>query len=424
MKKVLIITYYWPPAGGPGVQRVVRFAKHLPQFGWQPIVLTVKHPTSPVDDESLLDDIAPESEIHKTNAIEPFSLYNIFMGKRGRDKIPKDAIQKKERDSYKDKISRMVRANIFIPDARVGWIPWIIREGSKIIKSKNIEVIFSTSPPHSLQIGAKHLAKKHSLKWIVDFRDPWVDAYWEKDLKRIQVLAKLNKKMEQAVLIQANKITTPSEGYVPSASDSIRKKVIPIYTGFDTLNREKIETDSFNILFLGNLGKVQSPKCMFLALNNMSSEMKSNIQMLFVGKVFDDHRQLYDAYPEINITEMDFLPFREAMEFSRSASLLLFIVHETSYSKDYIPVKIFDYLSLRKPILALGNGKSKIEQILVETGSGELIEKHDIKGISNFIKKKYSEWEANKYVLLPENQILKKYETKDSVEKLVSLFEE
>jgi hypothetical protein len=163
---------------------------------------------------------------------------------------------------------------------------------------------------------------------------------------------------------------------------------------------------------------------MFLALNNMSIEMKSNIQMLFVGKVFDDHRQLYDAYPEINITEMDFLPFREAMEFSRSASLLLFIVHETSYSKDYIPVKIFDYLSLRKPILALGNGKSKIEQILVETGSGELIEKHDIKGISNFIKKKYSEWEANKYVLLPENQSLKKYKTKNNVEKLVLLFEE
>lgn len=423
MKKVLIITYYWPPTGGPGVQRVVRFAKHLPQFGWQPIILTVKNPASPVDDPSLMEDIAPETEIYKTNTFEPFSLYNIFMGRKSRDKIPKDAIQKKSRDSYKDKISRMVRANIFIPDARVGWLPWIIREGSRIIENTKIEGIFSTSPPHSLQIGAKYLAKKYSLKWIADFRDPWVGAYWEKDLKRIPVLTKLNKKLEQDVLRHAFMISTASEGYVTSTSEAVKEKVVPIYTGFEILNREKIRTDNFNILFLGNLSKIQSPESLFLALNNMSTEMISDIHIMFIGKVFEDHRRLFDVYPELKITELDYLPFHQMMEFSRSASLLLFIVHETSYSEYYIPVKMYDYLSLRKPILALGNRKSKIEQILTETDSGELIEKKDTKGISTFIKKKYSEWKANKYILLPENQSLKKYETKFNAEKLISLFE-
>ena len=424
MKKVLVISYYWPPSGGPGVQRIVRFTKHMPQFGWHPIILTVKHPTSPFHDESLLEDIPQNTDVHKTSSIEPFYLYNIMKGKKGWDNIPKDAILKKQKDGIQDKISRLIRANLFIPDARVGWVPWIMKEGSRIIKSEKINVLFSTSPPHSLQIGARRLAVKHSLKWIADFRDPWVGAYWEKDLTRINFLKKLNKNIEQNILDHAHKLTTPSEGYVPAETEAIRKKIVQIYTGFDEINRQKIKTEKFNITFLGNLSSIQSPECLLLALMKLPAKLRSEIKITFVGNIFEDHQLLFSAYPKINISIVNYLPFNEAIDICRAASLLLFIVHETSYATDYMPIKLFDYLSLRKPILVIGRKNSKIEQVVKQTQSGKLFERQNLAGIRKFLLDIYNQWKDDKFILLQDNSELRYYQTKNNVKKLVSLFEE
>ncbi|MDA3871426.1 MAG: glycosyl transferase family 1, partial [Candidatus Marinimicrobia bacterium] len=171
MKKVLIITYYWPPAGGPGVQRVLKFAKYLPQFGWQPIILTVKNGEYSAIDESLIKEIPKECIVYKTKTFEPYNLYKKFVGKKKDEKLPTYILNTNKNDNLNNKIAKWIRANLFIPDARIGWISHIVREGMKIIEKENPDIIFSSSPPHSLQIGAKKLAKKSGLKWVADFRD-------------------------------------------------------------------------------------------------------------------------------------------------------------------------------------------------------------------------------------------------------------
>ncbi len=212
MKKVLIITYYWPPAGGPGVQRVLKFVKYLPAFGWEPIILTVENGEYPAIDESLISEIPPNLKIYKTNSFEPFNIYKNITGQKGN--IPTHVLSKSENESLIQKFSKWIRANVFIPDARVGWSQSIVKEGEKIFEIEKPDLIFSSSPPHSLQIGAMKLAKKVNSKWITDLRDPWTDGFWQKDLKRTKYALKKDSKFELKVLQNADSVITVSDSIV------------------------------------------------------------------------------------------------------------------------------------------------------------------------------------------------------------------
>ena len=160
MKKVLIITYYWPPAGGAGVQRALKFVKYLPQFGWEPIVLTVEKSDSPVDDISLLNDIPNGTKVYKTKSLEPFELYKKFTGKKSDSKIPSDVLLDTKNASLKDKLSKWIRLNVFIPDAKIGWKKYAVKKGLEIIKHEKIDVIFTTSPPQTVSLIGLELSKQ------------------------------------------------------------------------------------------------------------------------------------------------------------------------------------------------------------------------------------------------------------------------
>ena len=177
MKKVLIITYYWPPAGGPGVQRVLKFAKYLPQFGWEPVILTVENGNFPAVDEGLLGEVPDNLKVYKTKTLEPFAIYNKLQGKDKTSAVDTFTITKSGK-SFKDKLGNAIRSYFFIPDARKGWKPFAVKAGLDIIKKEKIDLIFSSSPPHSLQLIAKDLAKKTQLPSVADFRDPWFNAIW------------------------------------------------------------------------------------------------------------------------------------------------------------------------------------------------------------------------------------------------------
>ena len=205
MKKVLIITYYWPPLGGAGVQRVLKFAKYLPEFGWQPIVLTVENGDAPVIDKSLFTDIPKECKIYKTKAFQPYNIYKKFTSKPADEKIPSDVLIKKN-NSLKEKLSNWIRLNVFLPDAKVGWIPFAFKEGLKIINKENIALIFSSSPPHTVQLIAKKLAKKTGLKLIADLRDPWMELIHYQANKRAFFAKFIESKLERGALDSAEEI--------------------------------------------------------------------------------------------------------------------------------------------------------------------------------------------------------------------------
>jgi glycosyltransferase involved in cell wall biosynthesis len=423
MKKVLIITYYWPPAGGPGVQRITKFVKHLPEFGWQPIILTVMNPTSPAKDESLLKDIPKICKVYKTKALEPFNLYRIFTGKKKHENIAKDIIIKKPDEKISEKISRIIRANLFIPDARVGWIPLMVKEGKKIIRKENPRVIFSTSPPHSLQLGAKRLAKRSGLKWIADFRDPWTEAYWESEIERIHPISRLNEKLELEVLKRANTITTVSDGISNFLNAKMSNRYVTLFSGYEDINTQITQSENFNMVYLGNMSKYQSPDPILQAIKSLPAEIKPAIRLSFIGKISDMFQKRFEDLNDFQLTIEDYMPHSDMMRKARSASLLFLINPPVVYDEGLVTAKIFDYLSLRKPILAIGNKNGALEQILRETESGRVFNPDEIDQMSAYIKRIFTGWDKNKYILLRENKFLEKYNVKNNVQKLVDLFE-
>ncbi len=423
MKKVLIITYYWPPAGGPGVQRITKFVKHLPEFGWQPIILTVMNPTSPAKDESLLKDIPKICKVYKTKALEPFNLYRFFTGKKKHENLAKDIIIKRPDENISEKISRIIRANFFIPDARVGWIPLMVKEGKKIIIKEHPQVIFSTSPPHSLQLGAKRLAQKSGIKWIADFRDPWIEAYWESEIERIHPISRLNEKLELEVLKRANTITTVSDGISNFLNAKMSNRYVTLFSGYEDINTQVTQSENFNMVYLGNMSKYQSPEPILQAIKSLPADIKSAIRLSFIGKISEMFQKRFKDLDDFQFTIEDYMPHSDMMRKARSASLLFLINPPVVYDEGLVTAKIFDYLSLRKPILAIGNKNGALDHILTETESGRVFNPDEIDQMSAYIKRIFTGWDKDKYTLLGENKFLKKYNVKNNVKKLVDLFE-
>jgi hypothetical protein len=175
MNKVLIVTYYWPPSGGAGVQRWLKFSKYLPEFGWEPIILTVdpEFAAYPVTDYSLSEGFPSSVKIFKTAATNYFRVYN-----KDKTRIPTAGFANNKENTLKEKIMRFIRGNFFIPDPRRGWNSFAFRKACEIIETERIENIITTSPPHSTQLIGLNIKKKYpAINWIADLRDPWTDIY-------------------------------------------------------------------------------------------------------------------------------------------------------------------------------------------------------------------------------------------------------
>ncbi|MCK4715587.1 MAG: glycosyltransferase, partial [Candidatus Marinimicrobia bacterium] len=220
MKKVLIITYYWPPAGGPGVQRVLKFAKYLPEFGWQPIILTVKNGEYPAIDNSLQKEIPANCKVYNTFSIEPNFVYKKFTGMGSDEKIP-TAVLAAENTNWKKRLANWIRLNLFIPDAKIGWIPFAVRKGKKIIKAEKPDIIFSSSPPPTVHLIARKLAKWSGIKWVADFRDPWTDIYHYNDVKRSAWSLNRDKDKEKEIVTSADEIITVSQNVAELLNEKI-----------------------------------------------------------------------------------------------------------------------------------------------------------------------------------------------------------
>jgi len=243
MKKVLIITYYWPPAGGPGVQRALKFTRFLPRNGWIPIILTVKNGDYPAMDKSLAGPVSDLKVFH-TSSIEPFRLYKLFTGRKQDESIPTFVLNQGQSERFSDRLSKWIRANLFIPDARIGWMPFAVQKGMKLIRDENIDLIFSTSPPHSLQLIAGSLAKKSGLPWISDFRDPWTEAFWTSG--RLNKFSRwLNNRFESNVFRRADLMVTVSPGLSSFFYNKHQKQSEIIYNGFETLYSDQVKTEKF-----------------------------------------------------------------------------------------------------------------------------------------------------------------------------------
>ena len=401
MKKVLIVTYYWPPAGGAGVQRVLKFVKYLPQFGWEPIILTVEKPDSPVEDTSLLKDITEGTRVYKTKSLEPFELYKKFIGKEKSSKIPSDVLVSKKNLSTKDKISNWIRLNVFIPDAKIGWKHYAVNKGLEIIEAENIDLIFTTSPPHTVQLIGRSLANKSGLKWIADFRDPWMEMIHYQANNRSKLAVSLESKIEKSILRNADRIITVSneiKKLFNSKTENIKVEVIP--NGYDETDvnidfTPPVKSD-FVISYTGIISETKIPFALLRAVKKLKEEGFANIKIIFAGKVPDEFNDaILSLKLEKNYQFKGYLSHRESVQLLLESDILLLIIDDIPNNKGILTGKLFEYLGTKRPIFAIGPVDGDANEVIKTSNSGEMVDYSDDEGAYNLLKKMYKEWEEN-----------------------------
>ena len=426
MKKVLIITYYWPPAGGPGVQRVLKFAKYLPQFGWQPIVLTVKDGEFIARDESLSEDIPKNVKVFKTSSIEPNTIYKRFVGMDQNAILP-DAVLTQKDVSWKKKIANWIRMNLFIPDAKIGWKPFAVSEGKQIIKEEKPDIIFSTSPPPTVHLIAQKLSRLSNIPWVADFRDPWTNIHYYKNQSMTRLTSGLDKKLESEVLRQANRVTVVNKGFFDK-TDEFTEHIIS--NGFDsddlTPGEVPVGNKKFTIRYVGSFKIRQYVDSFFRILKEISGSTDRDVVKFEIIGNLDPlvKKEIVKLNLKIEFNFTGYMEHKKALALSGSSDLLCLFIGKSDVSANLLSGKVFEYLMVKKPILAYGPVGGAADRLLSSTGSGKLFDYQDQAGAKDFIFNLQKNWKENKSYLKFNEDEITKYERKALTWSLVNHFEE
>jgi len=374
MKKVLIITYYWPPAGGPGVQRWLKFVKYLPDFDINPIVYIPENPTYPLLDEKLVADVPKNVTILKNKITEPYAWASVF-SKKNTKKISSGIIPNQRKQSLIQKMMLWVRGNLFIPDARVLWVKPSVKYLSKYIQENNIDTVITTGPPHSLHLIGLQLKEKLNVKWIADFRDPWTTIGYHKALKLTEASAKKHKDMEKKVMTTADflLVTSPT---TKKEFEAITNKPIHVITnGYDVENVGRPTLDEkFTLAHIGSFLSERNPRVLWKALRELTkenAEFRKHFELKLIGAT---SQEVLDAIEEFKLSafvnNLGYVSHQEAVEQQRKSQVLLLIEIDSEDTKSIIPGKLFEYMVSERPILAIGPKDADFSVILQQTNTG------------------------------------------------------
>jgi len=423
MKKVLIITYYWPPAGGPGVQRVLKFVKYLREYNWLPYILTAQNGEFPAIDSNLVKDIPKDIQVFKSFNPEPALLYKLLTGRKTNLNIPTYILNDDTNDSFKEKAAKWIRANIFIPDAKVGWYFSSIRQAMKIIKTNQIDLIFSSSPPQTVHLIARKLSKKSGIPWVADFRDPWTDAFWLKDISRNYLSSTIDRWLEKNVLNKANAIVTVSRDFVKlfSAKSNNTYHVIP--NGFDEDDFNEIKkkrSNKFRIRYVGTLSKSQKITNFLEALIKCDASCLNKIDVKFIGDIHPAIiKEIKEFHLEKIIKIIDYIPHQDMIGEIVNAEILLLVIPDSPKNQGIIPGKLFEYIATYNYILGIGPPENNAVNILNQTGTGAMFNfKTDL---YDLLHEQFSNWIANKRNVVSKAKIMN-FSRKNQTHELSRIF--
>ncbi len=402
-KKILIITYYFPPSGGAGVQRCLKFVKYLSEFGWQPVVLTVKDADYPAYDESLLAEVPANVPVYRTKIFEPYQLYRRLTGKKVGEAmdiatLSRDSSQQRK---WSERLAEFVRSTLFIPDARIGWKPFAVREGLEIIKNEQIDLILSSAPPYTCHLIGRTLKLKTGLPWICDFRDSWVG--WLSAAKRSGLPHWIELRQEHSVLRDADRILTVSPGVQEDLTSRhpklLEQRWLQLPNGYDSHDFEGIEPfpedNKLTITYTGSLYGNRNPENLLKALIELiqeDSRWKTHLRLKFVGRVAQPILEQFNQPELIGLIEyLPYVPHQESIRHLLSTDLALLIIDDAPANKGILTGKLYEYLGSRKPILALappGNAVDLIRQL----NAGYIAPPGDIEQIKAILQEIMDKW--------------------------------
>ncbi len=402
-KKILVITYYWPPSGGSGVQRWLKFVKYLVRLGWEPYVFTPENPHVQIQDASLLKDVPDSVEVIKFPIWEPYQTFNklsSWLGKKSDQPMDFVAIEKR---SPFQKISAWVRGNFFIPDARMFWVKPSVAYLSDFLIRNQIEKIVTTGPPHSVHlIGLKLKKMNNVLHWIADFRDPWSE--WDLlDTFSLSLLArKKHQRLEREVLQTADQVITVTPYYVKRFEALSGRQIELITNGFDEDDFKGIartRTSKFTIRHIGGVDELRDPKPAMLAIKAMCmhEDIRKNISVEFVGAVNSAFRSFISDDPVLNqiVSFKSQIPHAELLRLYGSTDVLLLVLAHMSVASGNIPGKLFEYLASGNQVVGVGAATGDAAQILKKAGAGVVYERENREGMAKEFLMLYHAWKNN-----------------------------
>lgn len=374
-KRVLIICYYWPPAGGSGVQRHLKFAKYLRDFGWEPVIYTAKNGEYPEYDQSLLAEIPSGIEVVKRSIIEPYTFYKWFAGKRQKDRITPNFFSQKNPGLF-NRLAIFLRSNFFIPDARMWWVKPSVAYLEKYLSKKPVEVIVSTGPPHSLHLIAKEIKRKLHIPWIADFRDPWTNIDYFEKLSLLPFAEEKHRRLEQEVLRQADKVVTVSPTWAKELGQLGERQVEVITNGFDEtdfVSPKKLD-EKFTIVHPGMFSKARNHEVFWEAISELVMEhpfFAKDLQIQFYGITDPAVAKSAERFGLSSyVAVYPYKPHDEIIQVMASAWVLFLSVHDSANLMGFVPGKLFEYLASHRPILCIGPEEGDSARIIKETGAG------------------------------------------------------
>ena len=393
MKKVLIISYYWPPSGGAGVQRWLKFAKYLPEFDWEPHVYTPENPEAPVQDESLIKDIPKEVVVIKQPIFEPYGFYKKFTGNKKSVNAGFLSENKDSRKKLTEQLSIWVRGNLFIPDARKFWIKPSIKFLKEYIQKEGITTVISSGPPHSMHLIALGLKKQIDIKWVADFRDPWTNIDFYKDLMLTKSADRKHHRMEHEVLQTADEVITIGKTMAEEFALIRGREVHVITNGFDTDDFEAIEnrrSDGFRIVHVGSINADRNHPVFWQALQELCEEdaaFSQALELKFIGKL--DYSVMEDVNKfdlKDRFEQIEYVPHNKVKDYLYDSDMLYLPLNDTPNAKGILSGKLFEYLATGKPILGIGHANGDAAEIINETHAGLMIDFNDLDRVKKFLK--------------------------------------
>ena len=422
--KVLIITYYWVPAGGSGVQRWLKFVKYLRDFGIEPVIFTVDEPNYPITDTSLEKEVPEGVEIIKNSIWEPNDVLSIFKKKETKT----SAGFLNPNPSFFGKVLQYVRANYFIPDARKYWIKPSIKVLKKYLSENKIDAIITTGPPHSLHLIGLQLKKQLGIKWIADFRDPWTDIDYFHQLPLTQKSKEKHQQLEQEVLKKAD-VSLVVGKTMKTNYDPFSENVKVITNGFDTemnIDSEKNELDEkFSITHIGLMNADRNPKILWQVLSELSKEIvgfSEDLEIKLIGSIADEVTMALEEHSFKNITQINHVPHSEVKIYQQKAQVLLLAINKVPSAKGIITGKIFEYLQAKRPILAIGPEDGDLAEILEKTNSGSITDFDNASKLKEVIIGLYKQYKQG--TLMVNSKDIEKYHRRALTNQLAEIIKE
>jgi glycosyltransferase involved in cell wall biosynthesis len=426
MKKLLIITYYWPPSGGPGVQRWLKFSNQLVQLGYELFVVTVDpiKATYPVTDTSLLNEVSDQVKVVHTSTLEPYALFKSLNRKK---QVPYSGFTNEGPGGFISSLSRFLRGNLFIPDARRGWNRFALEKAAELIKEHHITTVITTSPPHSSQLVGFRLKKQFpQIRWIADLRDPWTDIFYYGKMLHLPFARNIDSRMEKQVLLAADHVITVSNYVkdlflqkVPGASQG---KFSVITNGFDPADFNLTETEKdtglFTIAYVGTLSDEYNLDGFIEGLKRITLPDHKKLHIQFTGNISPGWREKLEKQFQDIISVSGHTDHKTAVSRMKQADLLLLVIPRIEQNLGIVTGKIFEYMATLNPILGIGPPAGDASYILNETATGHMFHYPDAEGIASFIQQVID----NPFSFQPNHDAINHYSRRQLAQRLAELF--